>query len=224
MFLIFINWKYTRGPSFLAADLYMILAISVYGLFEYFKYKKFRSVLLLITVFLGVSQLVRLIGVGDFNSIMIAWVPPTIVLASFLYGIRYAIMFLVLYVFLPPIIWAMTHFSLVPEFMNFSQPPKLSVLFSLTGAMLLSFGYSYVFEGYRKLIQVAIKKKSQQETEERFFATLSHEVNNPITIAILAMNRDTLDDEDPIKNQIMDNLMELSKRSRYYEKLDQEGQ
>ncbi len=84
MFLIFINLKYTRGPSFLAVDLYMILAISVYGLFEYFKYKKFRSVLLLITVFLGVSQLVRLIGVGDFNSIMIAWVPPTIVLASFL--------------------------------------------------------------------------------------------------------------------------------------------
>lgn len=220
IFLSYVNWKYTKGPILLALDLYLIMAISFFGIFEYFKYKRYRSVLLLITVFLGLSQINRLIGVGEFNSILIAWVPPTIVLASFLYGIRYAIMFLGLYMLLPIIIYLLTHYSLVPEFMKFVQPPKQSVFFSLVGAMVLSFGYSFVFEGYRKLIQVAIKKQSQVETEERFFATLSHEVNNPITIAILALNQDSLDDDDPSKNRILANLMELSKRSQQYDGRD----
>lgn len=219
--MIYINWRYTKGSTFLAFDLYLNATISLFGLFEYFQFKRYRSVLLLITVFLGISQVYRLVGGGDINSILIAWVPPVIVLASFLYGIRYALIFIGLYLLMPLLVFIFNRYDLLPEFLQFAQPPKQSVFASLVGAMLMCFGFSFVFESFRKKIDLAIQRQSKQETEKRFFATLSHEVNNPITIAILALNRDAKEEVDPIRDRIMENLVELSKRSYYYDQLDE---
>lgn len=198
-------------------DQYLYMLLSAIGLFEYLIFKKLRMLKFIAVIYLGGTQVYRLISMGEISSISFAWIPPTLLLVSFIYSVRMAVFFVFLYTGLPILVVLGNAGEKLPDIFMLGGFSGEKIYISLLGAIALSLCFTYVFEVYRKKIQLALKESSHLETEERFFATLGHEVNNPISIAILALNRNYVEGSEPKRDLILKNLIQLAGRSKEFE-------
>lgn len=198
-------------------DQYLYMALSSLGLIEYVFFRKLRMLKIIAIVYLGGTQVYRFIAQGEISSISFAWIPPVILLASFIYSVRLALGFILLYASIPVLLLLGITGEKLPNIFNVGSFTPDKIFLSLIGAIFTSLAFTYVFEVYRRRIQVALKESSHVQTEEKFFATLGHEVNNPITIAILALNRNYSQGEDSKRDRILENLSQLALRSKEFD-------
>ena len=94
-----------------------------------------------------------------------------------------------------------------------SMTPAISIF----AAIFLAANFAFMFDFYRKSVGERLEALSFAETDKKFFATISHEINNPITIAILALGRNYTEGEDEKTDRVLRNLKLLAKHSAEYE-------
>ena len=198
-------------------DQYLYMFLSILGLLEYLIFRELRMLKFIVFVYLGGSQIYRILSQSEISTISMAWIPPSLLLISFVYSLRFAISFIILYSTVPILIFLGMSAKSLPNLFILEPYSSSKIFVSLLGALSASLCFTYVFELYRRRIQLALKKNSRSETEEKFFATLSHEINNPINIATLALNRNYQNAEDPRRDRILENLNQLAQRSKEFE-------
>ncbi|MEE6251212.1 MAG: hypothetical protein VX583_12490 [Bdellovibrionota bacterium] len=86
-------------------DQYLYMFLSILGLLEYLIFRELRMLKIIVFVYLGGSQIYRILSQSEISTISMAWSPPSILLISFFYSLRFAISFIVLYSTVPILIF-----------------------------------------------------------------------------------------------------------------------